>query len=96
MIYKYVLRTGPEAFFKKSKNHTRRMTPLSMLEIVMLHQIPFRARGVWMSASARGIRMDVNRILTTEGGRVCPYPQKAPAVVISTLMNNWDTPNMIR
>ena len=62
--------------------------PLSTLEIVMLHQIPLRPRGVRIKAIASGIRKAVKTILVMEGGKVCPSPAKAPAVVISTLIKS--------
>ncbi len=67
-----------------------------MLVLVMLHQIPLSPKAVCVRTSARGILDAVNMMLTIEGGTVFPYPEKAPAVVISTLMNNWETPSMIR
>lgn len=67
-----------------------------MLDIVMLHHIPVRAREVWIRASAIGIRRAVNRMLTSEGGTVFPNPENAPAVIISTLINSCDTPKITK
>ena len=49
-----------------------RNTPLKILDIVMLHQMPLRARGVSQRNSAMGIRSAVNTMLITEGGIVRP------------------------
>ena len=83
-------------FLRKAINHKNKRMPFNMLDIVMLHQMPVRASAVWMSASAMGIRRAVNRMLTSEGGMVFPKPENAPAVIISTLMNSWDTPKITR
>ena len=69
---------------------------MKILEIVMLHQIPFSPSAVCVSSMAKGIRAAVSTMPTTDGGTVRPKPANAPAVVISTLMNNWDTPRIIR
>ena len=70
------------------KIKTYRSTPLKILEMVMLHQIPLSPRAVLVRTRAMGIRRAVNTILVTEGGSVRPNPEKAPAVVSSTLMKS--------
>ena len=73
---------------RKKRNQVNRSTPLKILEMVMLHQIPLSPRAVLVRTRAMGIRRAVNTILVTEGGSVRPNPEKAPAVVSSTLMKS--------
>lgn len=65
-----------------------RAIPFRVLDIVILHQIPLRPKAVPVSNRARGILAEVSTIPTTDGGMVLPNPENAPAVAISTHMNN--------
>ena len=67
-----------------------------MLEIVILHQIPFSPKAVDVSAIAIGIRAAVKIILEIDGGIVLPNHENAPAVVNSIHINNCDTPKIFK
>jgi len=67
-----------------------------MLEILMLHQMPERPRGVFVRIRSKGIRIHVSRMLSLEGGKVLPRPPKAPAVVISAHIKSCEKPMMRR
>lgn len=71
-------------------NNAQTITPLNILEIDTLHQIPSNPREVEAKKYANGIRAAVNTILIIEGGTVFPSPANAPAVVISTHINNCE------
>ena len=73
-----------------------RTMPLHILEIVILHQIPFSPSGVEIRSRAIGIRATVREVLTMDGGRVRPSPENAPAVVISIHMKSWENPSIRR
>ena len=67
-----------------------------MLEIVMLHQIPFNPSAVAVKSIAIGILAVVRITLTIDGGNVFPIPAKAPPVVISAHINNCEYPKILR
>jgi hypothetical protein len=63
-----------------------RITPFSILEIVIDHQIPLIP--IYLARiKARGILKKLNPIETIEGGRVLEIPLNAPAVVNSMHIN---------
>ena len=68
--------------------------PFSVLDIVILHHIPFSPRAVPASKRASGILAEVSIIPTTDGGIVLPKPEKAPAVAISIHINNCEIPRI--
>ena len=61
--------------------------PFTILEMVILHQIPLSPKSVRINNKASGIRSAVKTMLFTEGVSVFPYPEKAPAVVILSLIH---------
>ena len=67
-----------------------------MLEIVMLHQIPFNPSAVAVKSIAIGILAVVRITLTIDGGNVFPIPAKAPPVVIYAHINNCEYPKILR
>lgn len=73
-----------------------RQIPFKILEIVILHQIPFSPSTVEVKSIAIGILAVVRTTLTTDGGSVFPSPANAPPVVISAHMNNWEYPKILR
>ena len=73
-----------------------RAIPFRVLDIVILHHIPFKPKAVPASNSASGILAEVRIIPTTEGGIVLPKPENAPAVAISIHINNCEYPKILK
>ena len=50
--------------------------PFTILEMVILHQIPLSPKSVRINNKASGIRSAVKTMLFTEGVSVFPYPER--------------------
>ena len=79
-----------------NKEPYQQTNSFKMLEIVMLHQIPFNPSAVAVKSIAIGILAVVRITLTIDGGNVFPIPAKAHPVVISAHINNCEYPKILR
>ena len=61
--------------------------PRRILVMEILHQIPLSPNAVEDNAIERGILETTSRVVAMEGERVRPYPAKAPAVIILSLIH---------
>ena len=72
------------------------MVPFAILEILMLHQIPFSPRAVAENRIAMGMRAAFPSTPVTAGDIGFPSPWNAPAEVLSRHMNSCESPRIRR